>query len=527
MRYTVSNIKLNLGYTKNDLVKYFKSKPFCLDISAENITVLRRSIDSRSNTNPPYYVISALIKTDKKLKVTPNVKIFEGFNKISLPNLAKKTKHSPVVIGAGPAGIMASLILAEAKTDPIIVEQGEASAKRNATVSDFWDKKILNPLSNVLFGEGGAGMFSDGKLTSRSKEKPLIRYFFEKLIEAGAPSKIMYESFPHLGSDLMLKIIPNLRQMIIANGGTFLFNHKLTDIRTENNKISAVIINNEKEIKTDSLFLATGHSARDIYTMLEKQKVSMIQKPFAMGVRIEMPQRAIDKSQNGKWADIEELKKSSFRLTHKGKGDRRDCYSFCMCPGGEVIACASAENEIFTNGMSLSDRNLKHGNAAFLVPVTPLDFKNDKDLLAPINMQKELEKKAFNVSGNYLMPGQNLKSFLNDTKNYNIKKSLQEKTVPYSLKNILPDFITYTLKKSVPVMLSKLKDVNLNECTIYGPETRSSSPLTIQRNRDNLQSTSTRGLYPCGEGSGFAGGIVSSAIDGIKAAVSYTKNYSE
>lgn len=527
MQYTVSNIKLKLNYTEADLVKYFKSNPFLLDLSPENITVIRRSIDSRSNTNQPFYVISAAITTDKKLSSLPNIKPFEGFNKIHIANLSKKIKYNPVVIGAGPAGLMAALILSEANTDPIVVEQGEESAKRNITVADFWDKKILNPLSNVLFGEGGAGMFSDGKLTSRSKEKPLIRYFFEKLIEAGAPSSIMYESFPHLGSDLMLKIIPNIRQMIINNGGSFLFGHKLTDIRTDNNKISAVILNKEKKIKTEALFLATGHSSRNIYHILEEHSVDMKQKPFAMGVRIEMPQAKIDLSQNGKWANTKELQKASFRLTRKGQGPRRDCYSFCMCPGGEVITCASDRNEVFTNGMSLSDRNLKYGNAAFLVPVTPGDYKNDKNLTAPINLQKSLEQKAFEVSGNYLMPAQTLVSFLENKDQCDMPKHLQTKAVPCNLKNILPDFITYTLKKSIPAMLSKLNAVDMKECMIYGPETRSSSPLTITRNKDDLQSTNTLGLYPCGEGSGFAGGIVSSAIDGIKAAVSYTKNYSE
>lgn len=521
MKYIINNLKLPLGYTEKDLKNTIQKKTGYSTLN--DIKIQKQSIDSRSNIHPPFYILTVEISTDTKIKISADIKEFQGYEEIHIHQSKAKTKTRPIVIGAGPAGLMAALVLAKAKTNPLLVEMGQASEERNNTVNNFWNKKILNPKSNVLFGEGGAGMFSDGKLTSRSKAKPLIQYFFQTLIDAGAPPEIMYDSYPHLGSDLMLKIIPNIRKMIIDNGGEVLFNNEVTDIKTSCGKIKEITLNNQQSLKTDIVFLASGHSARTIYKILEQNNTEMAYKPFAMGVRIEMPQKQIDISQNGKWANKKELQHASFRLTHKANGKKRDCYSFCMCPGGEIIACASAENEIFTNGMSLSARNLKNGNAAFLVPVTSNDYSN-KTINAPINFQKILEEKAFSISNNYLMPAQTLNDFLTGKLSHELPEKIINKTVLTDLSEILPDFITYTLKKSIPSMLNRLKAVDMNQCIIYGPETRSSSPLTILRDKNTLESTNTKGLYPCGEGSGYAGGIVSSAIDGIKAALSFSQN---
>lgn len=524
MKYIINNLKLPLNYTPEDLLKAVQKKTACPLLQNKNIEIQKRSIDSRSNTNAPIFIFSIEVTTNLEIKTDTDIKIFEGYEKINIQSMENKIKTRPVVVGAGPAGLMAALVLSKAKANPILIEMGEDSANRNQTVLNFWNKKILNKKSNVLFGEGGAGMFSDGKLTSRSKEKPLIRYFLQTLIEAGASSKILYDSYPHLGSDLMLTIIPNIRQMIKNNGGEVLFNSELTDIKTTCGKINEIVVNNETIIKTDTLFLATGHSARNIYSLLEKNKTALDFKPFAMGVRIEMPQKQIDVSQNGKWANENFLQKASFRLTHKAKDNKRDCYSFCMCPGGEVISCASDENEIFTNGMSLSARNLKNGNAAFLVPVTKADY-NNTSLSAPIDLQKSLEQKAFNLSGNYIMPAQTLNDFLKRNTKTDLPQTITHNAIKADLNNLLPDFITYTLHKSLPAMLNKLKAVELDKCVMYGPETRSSSPLSVLRDRDTLESINTKGLYPCGEGSGYAGGIVSSAIDGIKAALNFSKKF--
>lgn len=525
MQYIINNIKLNINYKEEDLLKYFNEKPFSLNIKQNDIVILKRSIDSRSKTTSPFFVLSVKITTNKNLKLSNNIKPFSEFENIKIPQITNKNSQRPIVVGAGPAGLLCALVLSEANTNPLLVEMGEISSTRNQTVKEFWKNKKLNTKSNVLFGEGGAGMFSDGKLTSRSKDKPLIRYFFETLVKAGAPSKILYDSYPHLGSDLMLKIIPKIRQMIIDKGGEILFDHEVTGINTENNKIASIVLNNEKHIQTNSLFLATGHSARNIYKILENNNVSLSQKPFAMGVRVEMPQTQIDISQNGKWAKEQALQKASFRLTKKGNGLIRDCYSFCMCPGGEVISCASNKNEVFTNGMSLEKRDLKYGNAAFLVPVTPNDYKNDASLTAPIKLQEYLERKSFDLSGNYLLPAQTLRDFINNTLSQDIPIYAKDKTIKTNLSDILPEFIDNTLKKSIQSMISMLRAVNIDKCLVYGPETRSSSPLTITRDKTTLQSLSTKGLYPIGEGSGYAGGIVSSAIDGIKAALKYSQNY--
>ncbi len=451
----------------------------------------------------------------------------------------------PLVVGAGPAGLMAALALAEAGRQPLLVERGEATEPRARRVAAFWRQGTFEAESNVLYGEGGAGLFSDGKLTSRSKDRPRVRRFLEALVACGASPDILVDAEPHLGSDVLEHLVPALRNRIQALGGEVRCGARLERFEIEDTVLRGAVISGET-FRTDACVLATGHSARDVYGMLSQHGVPLEPKPFAVGLRLEIPQARIDAAQWGGAFALRQgpgkamLGSASFRLTRREEHHARACYSFCMCPGGLVIACASSAGLLTTNGMSLSSRDKPLGNAAFLVPVFPADFTSapgpamagpvgghdeadpaldGKPELAGIAFQRRLEAGAFAAGGwDYSLPAQRLVDYLEGVTPAELPADRScTRARPAQLRGLLPEFVEHTLRSAVPRMLRGLRGVLLEEALLYASETRSSSPVRVVRGEDG-QSTGLRGLFPCGEGAGYAGGIVSSGIDGLRIA---------
>jgi uncharacterized FAD-dependent dehydrogenase len=521
MRLRVSQIQVKLNYSEADVIKAVSRQLRCAPDRIYNLEILRRSLDARKKDQPPKYVLT--VEVDHRGK-PPHQKPGRVEKAPAppppfSPSPAPATPKPPVIVGAGPAGLMATLTLAKAGYKPLLIERGAETPDRESQVAEFWKNGTLDVESNVLYGEGGAGLFSDGKLTARSKDRDRIRRFFETLVECGASPDIMIEAMPHIGTDDLTQIIPAIRQQIWDHGGACAFNTRFEGLIIENGAVRGVKASG-KEIRTDTVFLATGHSARDVYTHLAEIGAPLEAKPFAVGVRLEVPQERINVAQYGKWADHPALGSASFRLTRKEEDRARRCYSFCMCPGGEVISCASSEGLITSNGMSLSARAEPFGNAAFLVPVDFSDFPTQErhPELAGIEFQKRLERAAFEAGGsNYSLPAARLIDFL-EGKASDLPAQRSCKTAtPSILQDILPDFISDTLHSALPKMLGELNRTPLEEALLYASETRSSSPVRILRGRYG-ESTGIKGLYPCGEGAGYAGGIVSSALDGMKLA---------
>ncbi len=524
MRLRINQIAVRLAYGEGDVLKVICRKLRCEKEQLDHLEIIRRSLDARKKDREPRYILSLEIdylgnpltlQAGQVEKAPP-----------SEPPLVfaspKKGGHPPVVVGAGPAGLMLALTLAEAGLKPLLVERGAETDERAKQVETFWKSGELNAESNVLYGEGGAGLFSDGKLTARSKDRARIRRFFETLVACGASPDILIDAAPHIGSDDLTQIIPALRKRIWDLGGACAFNSKLENIRIEGGALRGVTVAGKK-IRTDACFLATGHSARDVYSMLAEHGVALEAKPFAVGVRLEIPQHRIDTAQYGRWGKHPNLGSSSFRLTRKEEGTARRCYSFCMCPGGLVIPCTSSKGLLTTNGMSLSARDKPFGNAAFLVPVGLSDFGSGSGhlALAGIEFQKQMERAAFEAGGfNYGVPAARLVDFLEGKTSELPAERSCTRAVPAVLQNILPGFVSDTLQAAIPNMLRELNGVKPEEATLYAAETRSSAPVRILR-APTGESITVKGLYPCGEGSGYAGGIVSSALDGMKAAERY------
>ncbi len=526
----INEIRQELDGSKDDLLKKCAK---ILKIKTEQISeviIAKKSIDSRKKDDIFFsYAVDVKVTTDEEKLVS---KI--ASNKVSLskeyvytmPEIRRKSNLRPIVVGFGPAGIFASLTLARAGFKPIVLERGEDVDTRTADIKGFFKTKKLNTESNVQFGEGGAGTFSDGKLTTGIKN-PLCRKVFIEFFEHGAPEDILYSGTPHIGTDKLVDVVKNMRKEIISLGGEVIFGAKLCDIVAYNGFIQGVsYTKNGKnfDLEADTLIIAVGHSARDTVKMLHEKGIAMMQKPFSVGARIEHPREFIDKAQYGNFAGHSALPAAVYKLACHFEHER-GAYTFCMCPGGTVISATSEENAVVTNGMSEYARDKENSNSAILVNVYPEDFPSE-DVLSGFELQRQIEHKGYELgSGGYSAPCQLVGDFLNDTVSKKlsfVKPSFTTGVTPSDLRKLLPKKVTDTMAYAIVQMDKKLKGFALADAVLTGPESRSSSPVRIIR--DDVYQTCIRGIYPCGEGAGYAGGIVSAAVDGIKCAHAVLKD---
>lgn len=511
--YRVNNIKVSL---ESQLTKGHISKKIGIDEKfIDNFIILKKAIDARKK-NDVYYSYTVAVKTTKPIK---GYDIFEK-EEYSFPK-GKCLKTRPVIIGMGPCGLFAGLVLAEAGHAPIIIERGADIDTRKSKVDEFWESGILDTHTNVQFGEGGAGAFSDGKLNSGIHDKR-CQYVLDTFAKYGASEEITYTAKPHVGTDVLATVVKNMRNAIINSGGEVRFLTTLTGILTKNGKVSGVTVKNENEeyiIDTENVILAIGHSARDTYKMIKSLGADMEQKNFSVGVRIEHNQDMINESQYGSFKKY--LGAADYKLsTHLDNG--RSAYTFCMCPGGVVVASSSEEGTVVTNGMSYSKRDGDNANSALLVNVTTDDFESD-DPLAGVDFQEVIEKKAFSLAGNdYKAPAQYLSEFIGTKTNSRVIPTYKPGIKLCDISKIFPDFVTRTLKKAIFEFDKKIKGFADGGAILTAPETRSSAPVRILRSKETFMSNII-GLYPAGEGAGYAGGIMSAAVDGIKVSEALVK----
>ena len=515
----ISNIKAPVGYEKSALKTLVAKKLRCREAEIKEVKVLRFSLDARKK-NDIHFVLTLAVSAEKEkslLKKSADITEYTPFS----PKKYEKCvlKKRPVVVGAGPAGLFAALTLAKAGAKPILLERGASVEKRTKAVDSFRRTRKLDTNTNIQFGEGGAGTFSDGKLTTGTKDKRIAEVFHE-FVACGAPDDILMNAKPHIGTDKLVITVRNLREKIISLGGEVVFEATLTEISEADGKINAITYEKDSEshvLETDYLVLATGHSARDTFAYLNKKGVQMSRKPFAVGMRIEHLQSRLNKSMYG--CENSKLPPADYKLAvHLPSG--RSVYTFCMCPGGEVVAAASEENTVVTNGMSHFARAGKNANSAVLVEVCPDDFEGN-DVLAGVEFQRKIERAAFVAGGkNYNAPIILSGDFLSKK----LSESLGD-VEPTYLPSVnfampddyLPDFVCDSIREAMPLFAQKISCFKNHDAVFTGAETRSSSPVRINRN-EVCESVSLRGLYPCGEGAGYAGGIVSAAVDGIRCA---------
>lgn len=525
----INNISLDIDEDLSTLNTLASKKLKIKDSDIKELRVVKESIDARKKNNIKFnYAIDVKCDNAERIvkKINSNdVKIEE---KVYAPEFTfgtEKLQKRPIIIGMGPAGLFAGLIMAQKGYKPIIFERGEDVDARTASVDNFWNQGKLNTESNVQFGEGGAGTFSDGKLTTRIKD---IRcdYVLKELVNHGAPEEILYMAKPHIGTDILKVVVKNIRNKIIELGGEVKFNSKLEDIIVKNNEVQEVVVNGQK-IPCDVLILAIGHSARDTYEMLFRRGIFMSPKPFAIGFRVEHKQDLINENQYGSYKNHPRLKAAEYKLTHTAKCTDRGVYSFCMCPGGHVVASASEENTVVVNGMSNYKRNNVNANSAIVVSVRPEDFGSDSPI-AGIEFQRKYEKLAFELGGkNYNAPVQLVEDFLNDRKSTKLKGIEPSYTpgVEFSdLRNCMPNYVVNSIKEAMPVFNRRIHGFSEGGAIFTGVETRTSAPVRINRNEEDV-SISTKGLYPAGEGAGYAGGIISAAVDGLKVSETIMKKY--
>lgn len=519
----ISGIKLALDEDEKQLSQKVAAILAVSPKDIVNLKIIKKAIDARRN-KPPHFVYAVQITIADDLEL-PNgfpevIQIMKPENKLPALHFSKiSTPKLPVVVtGSGPAGLFAAYLLAQKGLPVMLLERGTSIEKRTKDVQVFWEKGLLHPASNVLFGEGGAGTFSDGKLTSRSKN-PNSTWVKEIFVEMGAPASILTDAKPHVGTDLLRHVVINLRNKLIQMGCIIRFETEVTDFVIRRDRIAAIVINEKEEIPTDQLVLAIGQSADDTYTKLLAAGVAMEAKPFAMGLRVEHPQELINSLQYGKWRQHPQLPPAEYFVTAAIPALNRSVYTFCMCPGGEVIGCSAFAGYVLTNGMSKSLRSGKFANSAIVVNVRVEDFAFMGNPLAGLEFRARWEKNAFLAGGsNYYAPVQRLTDFQKKkTTDSAGPTSFRPGTKPAALDDVLPVFVADALRAGINEFNRKMPGFITGEAHLIGVETRTSSPVRICRGSDG-QSETVRGIYPCGEGSGYAGGIISSALDGIKAA---------
>lgn len=524
----ISQLKLGIDEPVETLSKLIAKKLKLKPTDIIDYHIFKESIDARRGTVTFAYTVDVTVLDESSLlaKGLPNVAKTPVLEYVGPARLEKAPEEPPIVIGFGPAGMYAALLLAQSGYNPIVLERGGSVESRAESVAKFWDEAVLDPESNVQFGEGGAGTFSDGKLTTRVKDLR-GRKVLEELVDAGAPADILYEAHPHVGTDLLRGVVANIRKKIIALGGQVHFDTRVDSLIIEDGQICGVITNKNETFKSKNVVLAVGHSARDAFEMLYHHGVDMVAKPFAIGMRIEHPQTLINKAQYKEFAEHPRLGAAEYRLTHQ-TSNGRGVYTFCMCPGGFVVPAATEANMVVTNGMSEHDRAQKNANSALLVQVSTDDFESDHPL-AGIKFQRDLERKAFALGGsNYQAPMQLVGDFLADRPSASfgaVKPSYFIGGKLTNLRPLFPSSLVESFVEGLSALDQKLNGFAADDAVLTGIETRSSSPVRILRDQETLESTNISGFYPAGEGAGFAGGIVSSAIDGIKCAEMLMQNF--
>ncbi|MDR5751783.1 MULTISPECIES: NAD(P)/FAD-dependent oxidoreductase [unclassified Caballeronia] len=530
----LSEVKLPLDHAEADLEAAIRSRLQAIGVLAADLvryTVFRRAHDARKRSDIKLtYIVDVEVKDEasaiRRLDAHPHCSVTPD---MAYHFVAKAPEKSdlprPVVIGMGPCGLFAGLILAQMGFRPIILERGKAVRERTKDTWGLWRKNVLNPESNVQFGEGGAGTFSDGKLYSQIKDpKHYGRKVLDEFVKAGAPEDILYLSRPHIGTFRLVSMVEKMRATIHQLGGEVRFESRVEDIEIEQGKVRRLRLANGETLRCDHVVLAVGHSARDTFEMLHDRGVYMEAKPFSLGFRIEHPQGVIDRARFGKFAGHELLGAADYKVVHHCSNGRA-VYSFCMCPGGTVVAATSEPGRVVTNGMSQYSRNERNANAGIVVGITPDDFPGGP--LAGIAFQRKWEERAFELGGgDYCAPGQLVGDFIAgrpSTSLGSVEPSYKPGVRPTDLSTALPDYVIEAIREALPQLDRKIPGFAMHDAVLTGVETRTSSPIRVRR-KDDYQSVNVDGLYPAGEGAGYAGGIYSAAIDGIEVAEALALN---
>lgn len=520
MNLIITNLRIPI---ENDGVEeYIKAASKKMKIGKDNISItkiLSKDLNIKDK-NQFFYSMSLVVRVDDTLQNLPKFPIYtKDLQPIQGNRKLTESKDRPIVVGFGPAGMFAALELIDCGLKPLIFERGKQIDERSIDVQGFLKKRKLNPESNIQFGEGGAGSFSDGKLFSRrNKNTSYVNRVLKTFVKFGAPAEIEYISKPHLGTDVLRKIVRNIRTHIQARGGDIFYNARMTDLLITKGRAQGIRINNDREYLSTSIYLALGHSARDTFTLLQQKDVALEQRPISVGVRVEHPMETINLMRYGrKYLNYPGLGAATYSLNYTNKKIKKGVYTFCMCPGGEIINASSSQGMLVLNGMSYSSRSLPWSNAALAVTCHTADYLND-DPLAGITFQQQIERKAFNAGGgNWAAPAQNLLDFLAGTSSALINENSYKMGVtPADMHDILPAFAIELLqdafsrwKDEVPLFISQ-------SAVLMAAETRTSSPVRITRNAQ-FESINIKNLFPIGEGAGYTGGITSSAADGLRA----------
>ena len=518
MKLKLNNVRVAVTNNKA-LLDIVAHKLYVDKKNISKITILRRTVDARRKNNICLVYNLALdlaLSQEQGAKLLSYHKELTPYKPQAWPELATGTEEltgQPIVVGSGPAGLVAGLILAQAGYKPLILERGKALAQRVTDVENFWRNGNFDPTSNVQFGAGGAGTFSDGKLTTRVND-PVMAHILQCFVEAGAPADILYEHKPHVGTDQLRKMVTCLLQEIERLGGSVRYEAQVTDLRLTGQQVTGVQLASGEVISSNAVILACGHSARDTYAMLDRHKVALEAKAFAIGVRVEHEQKLINQAQYGAMADNPKLGAADYAMVYHDKDRQHTAYSFCMCPGGQVVAAASETGVVVTNGMSQHDRASGLANSALVVNVTPADFGSG--VLQGIEFQRHYEQLAYTAGGcDYRAPAQNIKSFMTGstpTLAAGFTPSYKPGLVASELSKILPPYVVTTLQAGITYFGRRVAGFD-QDGILTGVETRTSSPVRILRSESG-QSLSHANLYPAGEGAGYAGGIMSAALDG-------------